>query len=163
MVIRTLRPPIVAGPEGMLRAAGSTGAAWGREALIYILPLDRDRMQRLPTGVPAEVTALAFAPGGDRLAIGYDGQAGIAIFNFVTSEIVTALPCGAERLADPQCRAVRQHDLDAAIGFGRHIARQRRRQRLGCGEHPHRQEGRLAHQLPAPLGVPPLPQQAPSA
>jgi hypothetical protein len=65
-----------------------------------------------------------------------------------------------ERLADPQCRAVRQHDLDAAIGFGRHIARQRRRQRLGCGEHPHRQEGRLAHQLPAPLGVPPLPQQA---
>ena len=34
------------------------------------------------------------------------------------------------------------------------------RRRRCCGEHPHRQEGRLAHQLLAPLGVPPLPQQA---
>lgn len=101
-LIRTLRPPIDAGAEGTLRAAalsaerrilvaaGSTGAAWGQEALVYIFPLDRDRMLRLPTGVPAEVTALAFAPGGNRLAIGFDGDAGIAIFDFTTSEIVTA-------------------------------------------------------------------------
>ncbi len=105
-LLRTLRPPIADGHEGALRAAavsserrlvavgGTTGAAWGRDAQVYLLGLDRDRMQRLPTGVPAEITALAFAPGGARLAIGFQGQAGIAVFDFASSELVTAPTLG---------------------------------------------------------------------
>lgn len=97
-LLRTLRPPIEDGAEGTLRAlaisserqiavvAGATGAAWGREALVYIFALDRDRMQRLPSGVGAEVSALAFAPGGQLLVIGFDGHPGLVLFNFESGE-----------------------------------------------------------------------------
>jgi hypothetical protein len=102
-LVRTLRPPIAGGHEGSLRAAalsaerrllvtaGTTGSAWGRrEAIVYIFDLDGDRMQRLRTGVPAEVSALAFAPGGQRLVIGFADDAGLATFDFATNELVTA-------------------------------------------------------------------------
>ena len=73
-LLRTLRPPIANGHEGSLRAlaisserrlvaaGGSTGSSWAHQALVYLFPLDQDRMQRLQTGVRAEISALSPAP-----------------------------------------------------------------------------------------------------
>ncbi|SFL13206.1 WD40 repeat domain-containing protein [Falsiroseomonas stagni] len=90
-LLRTFRPPIASGDEGVLLAAsvapdgetawvgGSTGAAWGQQALVYVFNIATGRMRRLPTGVGATITALTHSPDGQRIAIGFTRDAGIAV------------------------------------------------------------------------------------
>lgn len=100
VLLRSFRPPIGEGDEGGLQAAavsadgatawvaGQTGAAWGRQAVIYAFGIEDGAMRRINTGVPASVTALAAAPDGQRLAVGFARNGGIAIIDFQRREIL---------------------------------------------------------------------------
>ncbi len=93
-LLRTFRPPIAPGDEGQLLAAamtpdgaiawvgGQTGAAFGSEAVLYGFDVVGSRMRRLPTGVGASITALAFSPDGGRMVVGFARDFGIAFVDF---------------------------------------------------------------------------------
>ncbi|MFZ4408043.1 MAG: caspase family protein [Paracraurococcus sp.] len=145
-LLRTFRPPIAEGDEGALTAAamspdgthvavaGQTGAAWDTQALIYLFSLETGRMIRVPTRVPARITALTFASRGERLGIGFTGQAGVALIDFQSREILRPPPAiitggvrgiafdgdgnlavgsgdGLVHLLDPQLKPLKKHLL----------------------------------------------------
>jgi hypothetical protein len=101
-LIRVLRPPIAAGDEGVMMAAslspdgrtawvaGVTGAAWAGQSVIYVFDLETGTMRSLPTGVRAAVSALAHAPDGRQVAIGFAPNrdaAGLAFADAATGRV----------------------------------------------------------------------------
>src|SRR5262247_2626900 len=90
--LAVLRPPQDVGDEGKLyavalspdgavvAAGGWTGYDWDGEVAIYLFDRASGRLLRRLTGLPANVTHLAFSPDGRWLAVSLNAANGVRIF-----------------------------------------------------------------------------------
>jgi len=92
-LLRVFRPPIGAGPEGLLftgtlspdgslaAVAGYTGVEWDRSVSIYVFDTTTGRMVRRLDGLPQLVTGLSVSPGGQWMAVGLADKMGLHIWD----------------------------------------------------------------------------------
>ncbi|SKA01377.1 WD40 repeat [Trichlorobacter thiogenes] len=88
-LLRTIRPPIAAGAEGMLHAvalspdgrlvaaAGWTGVSWDGSYSVYLFDASNGEMRQRLTGFPKPLKRLAFSPDGKNLAVGLHSSGGV--------------------------------------------------------------------------------------
>ncbi|QOX78621.1 caspase family protein [Trichlorobacter lovleyi] len=88
-LLRTIRPPIAAGSEGMLHAvalspdgrlvaaAGWTGVSWDGSYSVYLFDTSNGEMRQRLTGFPKPLKRLAFSPDGKNLAVGLHSSGGV--------------------------------------------------------------------------------------
>jgi len=92
-LIKTFRPPISEGDEGMLYAGaispdgktvaigGLTGYEWDKTMAIYIFDVTSNTITSRITGLPNVIVDIEFSPDGNYLAVTLGGKNGIRIYS----------------------------------------------------------------------------------
>jgi WD40 repeat protein len=101
-LLKTFRPPVGAGPEGVLHAvtlspdatlvatAGLTGASWDGNYCVYLFDAATGEVRQRLTGFPLPVKRLAFSLDGRLLAVGLHNSGGVYLIRLADGKRVLA-------------------------------------------------------------------------